>query len=55
MARALLIAIPENATIEQLKQLMDPPDVDIWFADQSGWLSKHVGSIIMSAKLKKNY
>jgi len=36
MTRALLIANPENATIEQLKQLMDPPDVDIWFADQSG-------------------
>ena len=55
MARALLIANPENATIEELKQLMDQPDVDIWFADVSGWLSKHVSSMIMSAKLKKNY
>ena len=70
MAPPLLIANPENATIEelkqvsrvgsyalktpqpwpdkqdeqlreaflqQLKQLLDQPDVDIWFADESGF------------------
>jgi hypothetical protein len=37
MPPPLLIANPENATIEELKQLLDPPDVDIWFADESGF------------------
>ena len=37
MARPLLIAHRENATIEDLKQLFNRPDVDIWFADESGF------------------
>ncbi len=36
MARPLLIPNPENATLEELKQLLDQPDVDIWLADESG-------------------
>jgi hypothetical protein len=38
MARPLLVPNPENATIEELKQLMEQDDVDIWFADESGTL-----------------
>jgi hypothetical protein len=36
MARHLLIANPQNATIDELKQPMGQADVDVWFADESG-------------------
>jgi hypothetical protein len=37
MARPLPIANPDNATIEELKQLFEQTEVDIWFADESGF------------------
>ena len=40
--------------LHELEQLLNQPDVDIWFADESGLQWKRAGSTTMCVKTKNN-